>query len=154
MSGVFIFNRPLSVFTVPGWSWKSSESFVTSSEALSGDLWEAIRPFTFAVCVRSWWSQVERHLNTSAGPPFTAPQKPFPWRHQVQSWPGCGSCHPVLCFTRNLIFIELQFLLSTWTRTEELKDVGLIRPKLSIFDAVVQLWNTWEESTVISVHLQ
>lgn len=36
--------------------------------------------------------------------------------HQVQSRGGDGSCNPVLCFTCNLIFIEIHFLLRTWNR--------------------------------------
>lgn len=81
------------------------------------------------ICVRYWWLQVERPVNASAIAPsrplrsrFLSPVRKFPWRHEVQSRPGCGSCHPVLCFTCNLIFIELHFLWNTWTRTEELKD--------------------------------
>lgn len=76
----------------------------------------------FFICevptVKHSWLRV-RSLNTSTGPPspslplqYTPFQFPVQiyWLHQVQRRWGYRSCYPVLCFTCNLIFIQLHFL--------------------------------------------
>lgn len=47
---------------------------------------------------------------------FQFPVQKINWTHQVQSRRGYESLNPVLCFTCNLIFIDLHFHLNTRNR--------------------------------------
>lgn len=110
-------------------------------------------------------AQAESLLNTSTVPPSRllplifnkqfvvfCPENEL---HQVQSRGGYGSCSPVLCFTCNLIFNEIHFLLSTRNRIK--------RKGVKVFNSSDQScqYLTWsahyeipEGSIHISLHLQ